>query len=68
MSARARPQPPPHERFFVPAIACLGTAGPCGVSLPWRRGDLLITDNIIMAQGRSAIEGSPEFLIALGTR
>jgi hypothetical protein len=38
------------------------------ISLPWRRGDLLITDNISMAQGRSAIEGSPEFLIALGNR
>ncbi|MFG3052273.1 TauD/TfdA family dioxygenase [Kitasatospora sp. NPDC048239] len=34
--------------------------------LPWRRGDLLITDNIIMAQGRSQVEGSPEFLVALG--
>lgn len=32
----------------------------------WRRGDLLITDNIIMAQGRSAYEGSPEFVVALG--
>ncbi|MEX0174082.1 TauD/TfdA family dioxygenase [Streptomyces sp. LMG1-1-1.1] len=32
----------------------------------WRSGDLLITDNIITAQGRSAFEGSPEFLIALG--
>jgi hypothetical protein len=38
------------------------------ISVPWRRGHLLITDNIIMAQGRSAIEGSPEFLIALGNR
>nr|ADN26242.1 Fe(II)/ 2-oxoglutarate-dependent oxygenase [Streptomyces coeruleorubidus]ADN65339.1 oxidoreductase [Streptomyces coeruleorubidus] len=36
------------------------------VGVPWRRGDLLITDNIIMAQGRSQFEGSPEFLIALG--
>ncbi|MFE7275920.1 TauD/TfdA family dioxygenase [Streptomyces sp. NPDC057623] len=34
--------------------------------VPWDRGDLLITDNIIMAQGRSKFEGSPEFLIALG--
>jgi hypothetical protein len=32
----------------------------------WRRGDLLITDNIIMAQGRSPFEGAPEFLVALG--
>ncbi|MET8234294.1 TauD/TfdA family dioxygenase [Micromonospora sp. NPDC005298] len=36
------------------------------VEIPWRRGDLLITDNITMAHGRSAIEGSPEFLVALG--
>lgn len=33
---------------------------------PWHRGDLLIADNIIMAQGRSAYAGSCEFLIALG--
>ncbi|WP_335974918.1 TauD/TfdA family dioxygenase [Streptomyces sp. CA2R106] len=36
------------------------------IGVPWRRGDLLIVDNILMAQGRSAFEGSPEFLIALG--
>jgi Taurine catabolism dioxygenase TauD, TfdA family len=36
------------------------------IEVPWRRGDLLMTDNIIMAQGRSPLEGSPEFLIALG--
>lgn len=36
------------------------------IGVPWRRGDLLITDNVLMAQGRSAFEGSPEFLIALG--
>ncbi|MFI5557876.1 TauD/TfdA family dioxygenase [Amycolatopsis japonica] len=34
--------------------------------LPWHRGDLLIADNIIMAQGRSSFEGLPEFLLALG--
>ena len=32
----------------------------------WRRGDLLITDNIITAQGRSPFEGAPAFLVALG--
>ncbi|GGN43681.1 TauD/TfdA family dioxygenase [Streptomyces fuscichromogenes] len=36
------------------------------IGVRWRRGDLLVTDNIIMAQGRSPFEGSPEFLIALG--
>ncbi|OSP41576.1 hypothetical protein B7767_19860 [Streptomyces sp. 13-12-16] len=36
------------------------------IELPWRRGDLLLTDNIIMGQGRSPIEGAPEFLVALG--
>ncbi|MEE1838766.1 TauD/TfdA family dioxygenase [Streptomyces sp. NPDC088190] len=36
------------------------------VDLPWRRGDLLIADNMITALGRSAIEGSPVFLVALG--
>ncbi|KOG30990.1 MULTISPECIES: TauD/TfdA family dioxygenase [Streptomyces] len=36
------------------------------IDVAWRRGDLLITDNIIMAQGRSAFEGTPEFLVALG--
>jgi hypothetical protein len=38
------------------------------ISVPWHCGDLLISDNIIMAQGRSALEGSPEFLIALGKK
>jgi hypothetical protein len=38
------------------------------ISVPWRRGDLLITDNISMALGRSAIAGSPEFFIAMGNR
>jgi hypothetical protein len=37
------------------------------VSVPWRRGDVLITDNVSMAVGRSAVEGSPEFRIALGS-
>ncbi|WP_394617104.1 TauD/TfdA family dioxygenase [Lentzea sp. JNUCC 0626] len=32
----------------------------------WRRGDLLITDNVITAQGRSSFEGSHEFLVSLG--
>jgi hypothetical protein len=36
------------------------------IGVLWRRGDLLITDNIIMAQGRSAYEGPFEFLIAFG--
>ncbi|GHD49104.1 TauD/TfdA family dioxygenase [Streptomyces mirabilis] len=36
------------------------------IGVSWRRGDLLIADNIMMAQGRSPFAGSPEFLIALG--
>jgi hypothetical protein len=34
--------------------------------LTWGRGDLLITDNVIMAQGRAGFEGAAEFLVALG--
>ena len=36
------------------------------IGVSWRRGDLLIADNVMTAQGRSAYEGSPGFLIALG--
>ena len=36
------------------------------IGIPWRCGDLLVADNIMMAQGRSAYEGVPEFLVALG--
>ncbi|WP_053691657.1 TauD/TfdA family dioxygenase [Streptomyces sp. WM6372] len=36
------------------------------IGVPWRSGDLLITDNILTAQGRSSFAGSPEFLLALG--
>jgi hypothetical protein len=36
------------------------------IDVPWRRGDLLITDNVSMALGRSPIAGAPEFLVALG--
>lgn len=32
----------------------------------WRSGDLLIADNVIAAQGRSASTGTSDFLIALG--
>lgn len=35
-------------------------------SVAWHRGDLLVVDNRLMAQGRSVFEGSPEFLVALG--
>jgi hypothetical protein len=36
------------------------------IGVQWRSGDLLVTDNISMAQGRSAYQGSPEFLVSLG--
>ncbi|UOX90009.1 TauD/TfdA family dioxygenase [Amycolatopsis sp. FBCC-B4732] len=35
--------------------------------VPWHRGDLLLVDNIATAQGRSAYEGSPEFLVTFAT-
>lgn len=35
-------------------------------AVEWRPGDLLIADNIIMAQGRAPFEGAAEFLVALG--
>jgi hypothetical protein len=34
--------------------------------LEWRRGDLLVVDNIMTAQGRAPFTGVPEFLIAFG--
>ncbi|MFE7778460.1 TauD/TfdA family dioxygenase [Streptomyces sp. NPDC057445] len=36
------------------------------IGVSWRCGDLLIVDNISMAQGRSPFAGSPEFLVTLG--
>jgi hypothetical protein len=37
------------------------------IEVPWQRGDLLITDNLMTAQGRSPYDGPAEFLITLGT-
>ena len=35
--------------------------------VPWQRGDLLIVDNVKIAQGRAPLEGSPEFLVTFGS-
>ena len=35
-------------------------------SISWQQGDLLLTDNILTAQGRAPFTGAPEFLVALG--
>jgi hypothetical protein len=34
----------------------------------WEEGDLLVTDNILTAQGRTPLEGKPTFMICLGQR
>jgi hypothetical protein len=38
---------------------------PCGFDVPWRRGDLLLIDNMLTAHGRRPCTGDRRVLVAM---